>query len=124
MAQRRAPGLGRGAPRERGAARRTSAKTIALAFGLTYGAVAVYGIIAGDDVIGLIPVNGPDHVLHVLLAAAGLLAAFASPRGEPLQTTTTAVTGTTPAGDPAAARRPADVEPISGAPRDRDAPTR
>ena len=70
------------------AARRTSAKTIALLFGLTYGAVAVFGLIAGDHVIGLIPVNGPDHVLHVALAAAGIVAALVSPRGEALATTT------------------------------------
>jgi len=61
------------------AARRTPAKTVALAFGLTYGAVAVYGLVDGSDVIGLIPVNGADNVLHIALAAAGILAALASP---------------------------------------------
>ena len=106
------------------AARRTSAKTIALVFGLTYGAVAVYGLIAGDDVLGLIPVNGPDHALHVALAAAGILAALASPRGEALTTTTAPATRSTPAGDPSGAARDRDVDPLTGAPTDRDASTR
>ena len=63
------------------ASRRTSAKTVALLFGITYGAVAVWGLLS-DTVLGLLPINGPDNALHLALAAAGILAALASPRGE------------------------------------------
>jgi hypothetical protein len=106
------------------ASRRTSARTVALVFGLTYGAVAIYGLIAGDNVIGLIPVNGPDHVLHVALAATGVLAALASPQGEPLHATTAPATRTTPVTDPVGTRRPDDVDPMTGGPSDRERPTR
>ncbi len=60
--------------------RRISAWWFALLFGLVYGAVAVIGLIQGDHVIGIIPVNGADHVLHVALAALGLIAAAVSRR--------------------------------------------
>jgi Domain of unknown function (DUF4383) len=106
------------------APRRTSARTVALLFGITYGAVAVYGLIAGDNVIGLMPVNGPDHVLHLALAAAGVLAALASPAGEPLHATTAPATRGTPVSDPQAAGRPDEVDPMTGAPKDRERPTR
>jgi hypothetical protein len=62
--------------------KRAPAKTVALLFGLTYGAVAIYGLIDGSDVIGLIPVNGPDNLLHIALAAAGVFAAIASPAAD------------------------------------------
>ena len=60
-------------------ARRAAAKTVALTFGIVYGAVAVIGLIDGDDVLGLIPVNAADNILHIALAAVGILAALASP---------------------------------------------
>ena len=62
--------------------RRTSAKTVALAFGVVYGIVALIGLIDGNDVIGLIPVNGADNVLHLAIAATGILAGIASPEGD------------------------------------------
>jgi hypothetical protein len=68
--------------------KRTSAKTVAIGFGVVYGIVALYGLIDGSDVIGLIPINGPDNVLHIALAAAGILAGVASRTDEPLRTTT------------------------------------
>ena len=61
--------------------RRDHAKTVALAFGLVYGAVAVIGLIDGNDVLGLIPVNGADNVLHIALSALGVLAGLIS-RGD------------------------------------------
>ena len=62
------------------ASRRVSAWWFALLFGLVYGAVAVVGLIQSDHVLGIIPVNGADHVLHVALAALGLIAAAVSRR--------------------------------------------
>jgi hypothetical protein len=62
------------------ASRRMSAWWFALLFGLVYGAVAVIGLIQSDHVLGIIPVNGADHVLHVALAALGLIAAAVSRR--------------------------------------------
>jgi hypothetical protein len=61
--------------------RRDTAKTFALAFGAVYLVVAIIGLIQGDHVLGIIPVNGADHVLHLLLALAGLGAGFVS-RGD------------------------------------------
>ena len=63
-------------------AKRKSAKTVALAFGVVYGLVAIIGLIDGNDVLGLIPVNAADNVLHIALSAAGILAALASPTDE------------------------------------------
>lgn len=61
-----------------GAAPRAAvARAVALAFGVTYGAVAIYGFIDGNDVVGLIPVNTADNVLHVVLAVLGILAGVA-----------------------------------------------
>ena len=57
---------------------RPSAKAVALAFGLVYGLVAIIGLIDGRDVIGLVPVNGADHALHVALAALGIISALIS----------------------------------------------
>lgn len=60
------------------APKRATAKTGVLAFGVVYGLVTVIGLIDGETVLGLIPVNGADNVLHIALTAAALLAAFAS----------------------------------------------
>ena len=57
---------------------RPSAKTVAIGFGVVYGIVFLIGLIQGDEVLGIIPVNGADHVLHFLLAAAGIAAGLAS----------------------------------------------
>ena len=60
------------------AAKRATAKMGAIAFGLVYGVVTAIGLIDGTDVVGLIPVNGPDHALHVLLSLLGLVLGTAS----------------------------------------------
>jgi hypothetical protein len=60
------------------AAKRGSAKVVALVFGLVYGAVALIGLIDGETVFGLIPVNPADNILHIALSAVGILAAIAS----------------------------------------------
>jgi hypothetical protein len=59
--------------------RRASAKTVALLFGIVYGAVALIGLIDGTDVLGLIPVNPADNILHIALSLVGILSALASP---------------------------------------------
>jgi Domain of unknown function (DUF4383) len=58
--------------------KRASAKTVAIAFGLVYGVVTIIGLIDGKDVLGLIPVNPSDNVLHIALSALGLIAGFMS----------------------------------------------
>ena len=58
-----------------------SAKAVAIAFGLVYGLVTIIGLIDGETVLGLIPVNGADNVLHIALSALGLIAGFMSPGG-------------------------------------------
>lgn len=59
-------------------AKRKSAKTIALVFGVVYLLVTIIGLIDGNDVLGLFPVNGPDNVLHLLLGLGAIGAALAS----------------------------------------------
>jgi hypothetical protein len=61
--------------------RRGPAKTVALAFGVVYGVVATIGLIDGSDVLGIIPVNGADNILHIALSALGILTALMS-RGD------------------------------------------
>lgn len=62
--------------------KRKPAKTVALAFGVVYGIVTVIGLIDGNDVLGIIPINGPDNILHLALAAVGIFAALTSPTDE------------------------------------------
>jgi len=70
--------LGSGALLLVASSRRDTAKAVAIAFGATYGLVALIGILDGDDVLGLIPINSADNVLHVGLALVGLLAGLVS----------------------------------------------
>jgi hypothetical protein len=58
--------------------RRPAARAVALGFGAVYGLVAVIGIIDGEDVLGLIPINAADNVLHVALAALGIISGLMS----------------------------------------------
>jgi len=65
--------------------KRSSARAVALGFGAVYGLVALIGLVDGEDVIGLIPINAADNVLHVALAALGIasgLMSRADDRGE------------------------------------------
>ena len=62
--------------------RRGPAKTVALTFGVVYGVVTLIGLIDGNDVLGLIPINPADNVLHLALSAAGIIAALISPTRE------------------------------------------
>lgn len=64
------------------APKRATAKAVALAVGATYVVVTAWGVIDGNDVFRLIPVNTPDEFLHGALAAGGLLTGLIS-RGGP-----------------------------------------
>jgi Domain of unknown function (DUF4383) len=61
-----------------GAGHRKRAKAISLLFGMTYGLVTVYGLVDGDEVFGLIPVDAADNVLHILLTLTSLFAGLVS----------------------------------------------
>jgi len=58
--------------------KRASARAVALGFGVVYALVAIIGIIDGEDVLGLIPINAADNVLHVALAALGIISGLKS----------------------------------------------
>ena len=113
--------------------RRRPARTVALAFGIVYGLVTIIGLIDGSDVLGIIPVNGADNVLHLALSAAGILAAFASPTdergrrghrsGESDHATTARTDDDTDAPE-RGARFGRDYDPLSGQPRRDDTITR
>ena len=60
------------------APKRATARIGVIAFGLVYAIVTIIGIVDGEDVLGLLPVNGPDNVLHIALTLGALLAGFAS----------------------------------------------
>jgi hypothetical protein len=58
--------------------RRDPARGFAIGFGLLYGVAAIAGFADGRDVLGLIPVNPADNVLHAALAALGILTGLIS----------------------------------------------
>jgi multisubunit Na+/H+ antiporter MnhG subunit len=58
--------------------KRAAAKGAATAFGVVYLIVAIIGLIDGNDVLGFIPVNGADNVLHLVLGALGIASGLAS----------------------------------------------
>jgi hypothetical protein len=58
--------------------RADSARLFALAFGAVYLLVTILGFIDGNDVLGLIPVDAADNVLHLAIAALGIGAGLAS----------------------------------------------
>jgi hypothetical protein len=62
------------------ASRHARARTAALAFGAIYGVVTVIGLIDGHDVLGIIPVDPADNVLHILLAGSALAVGLLSDR--------------------------------------------
>jgi Domain of unknown function (DUF4383) len=64
------------------ARRRRSAKIVAIAFGVVYGLVAIIGLVDGTDVLGLLPVNAADNVLHIALSALGVLTGVISTHDE------------------------------------------
>src|SRR3954454_4891305 len=58
---------------------RPTARSACWAFGIVYGFVCLWGLVDGDEVFNLFPVNPADNLLHLFLAAAALLAAYVSP---------------------------------------------
>ena len=58
--------------------KRASARAVAIGFGLIYGLVAIIGLIDGEDVLGLIPINSADNLLHIALAALGIITGLIS----------------------------------------------
>ena len=105
------------------AAKRASAKAVALAFGIVYGAVALIGLIDGETVFGLLPVNPADNILHIALSLAGIVAALASDADDRDLRASTA-TGDSTTGRRAETAAPVsgggsghDVDPLTGRPR-------
>jgi Domain of unknown function (DUF4383) len=62
--------------------KRASARAVAIGFGLVYGLVATVGLIDGEDVFGLIPINSADNLLHIALAALGVITGLISRAGD------------------------------------------
>jgi hypothetical protein len=58
--------------------RRGPAKTVAIVFGLLYGIVTIIGLIDGEDVLGIFPVNPADNILHIALTVISLVAGLVS----------------------------------------------
>jgi len=62
------------------------ARQYALAVGLAYVLIAIWGFLAVEDGIGdllnLIPVNAEDNLFHLILGLAGLGAGAATPAGD------------------------------------------
>ena len=54
------------------------ARWFALVFGVVYGLVTIIGFIQGNTVLGLIPVNLADNLLHVLITLASLAVYFST----------------------------------------------
>ena len=56
----------------------------ALAFGAVYIVVAIWGFIigGGESILGFIPVNDEDNVLHAILGVLGIAAGLSSPEVE------------------------------------------
>jgi hypothetical protein len=62
-----------------------ASRSYALGLGLVYAAVAVWGFILGDhgNILGFLPVNSEDNVLHAIFAVLGLGAYAATPAAPP-----------------------------------------
>jgi hypothetical protein len=66
-----------------------ASRQYALGLGIFYILVAVWGFAIGDGeaILGFIPVNTEDNVLHALLGIGGLAAFYATPRTPPAPAT-------------------------------------
>ena len=87
---------------------RATARAVAIAFGATYGLVALIGLIDGNDVLGLIPINSADNVLHVGLALLGLVTGLVSRNADRAHSTTMVDRATNPNFDRNAGRADRD----------------
>jgi hypothetical protein len=63
-----------------------ASRNYALGIGVVYIIVAVWGFIigSGDSILGFIPINTADSVLHLALAVVGIGAGLASPEPGPV----------------------------------------
>jgi hypothetical protein len=63
----------------------SSARAYAIGLGVVYTAVAIWGFVigSGESILGFLPVNSEDNVLHLLIALAGLFAGLATPATPP-----------------------------------------
>lgn len=61
-----------------------AARTFALAFGLIYTVLAIWGFVAADGgyavLLDLVPVNTEDNFLHLILGLTGMAAGAATPK--------------------------------------------
>ena len=72
------------------AAAGSAARTAALGVGLLYLVLSIWGFIESDNVlIGLVPINDEDNVLHLILGLTGLAGGAATPITTPTPTRTT-----------------------------------
>jgi hypothetical protein len=61
-----------------GAPKPATAVISLLIFGGGYALVTVWGLIDGNDVFNLVPINAADNVLHIALTALALFVAFSA----------------------------------------------
>jgi hypothetical protein len=52
------------------------ARRYAIGFGAVYAAIAIWGLVIGngESILGIVPINTEDNVLHLLIALAGIFA--------------------------------------------------
>jgi hypothetical protein len=57
------------------------ARTYAIGLGAVYTVLAIWGFVIGDgeSILGFVPVNSEDNVLHLLIALAGIFAGLSTP---------------------------------------------
>jgi hypothetical protein len=67
-----------------------ASRVYALVFGVVYIVVAIWGFIIGshESILGFVPINTEDNVLHIILGVLGVGAYAASPELEVRETTT------------------------------------
>jgi hypothetical protein len=53
-------------------------RAFALGFGAVYGLVTLWGFVDGNDVLGLIPVDTADNLLHLAISGLGIAAGVVS----------------------------------------------
>ena len=61
------------------------ARAYALGLAVVYTVVAIWGFVigSGESILGFIPINTEDNILHLLIALAGLFAGLATPSTPP-----------------------------------------
>ncbi len=64
-----------------------AARNCAVALGVVYLVAAGWGFIAGDggSILSVIPVNTEANILHLMLGAGGIWAAYATPAAQPVR---------------------------------------